>query len=956
MSYACVARLLRLWTGLISLAALLSIFLPGVLQAQVSTTGKITGVVTDPTGAAVSNATVAVKGPALMADRTTLVQSDGSYLFDLLPPGTYELTASVSGFQTLRQTGIRIAAGFTATVNSKLQVGQVQQTVTVTGEPVVDVQSVQTATTFDQQLLQDIPSGRDVWSTVAQMPGVTLTTFDVGGNQSMQQSTMQVHGSTPGEQIFSFNGLDLNWPGANGGYTQFYSDHDSFEEFQVVADNAVSAVSISGVYMNMVTKSGSNTLHGQAAAYYATAGSQASPIRPIFGGNPVDAGTPIYLDRDTTVGLGGPILKDKWWLFGSYRRYDVDLNILSVRDQAGNPVPDINHQTNTALRSDWQVGQKNRLSLIWLYNSQNRFFRRDTAYQFVSKEASWLQIEPAYILQGLWTSQITNNFLLDVRTGYNKEVFPLGYQHTVGPNDFARQDVTLSTETGAAPFAFANPAWVFKLAAGASWYKGSLAGTHNFKFGFEWGDNYNPYIYKINQGINAQYNNGAALDVIAFDTPFTEKTYFRDTSAYFQDSWTLKRRFTLNLGLRYDRFASFYPAQSTDPNLTFPDLFPATKFPASGNLVAWNSVSPRLGLAVDVTGHGTSVLRFGFGRFYKMEGTGLVEAVNPVGFAGQGYTWNDTNGDGIPQTSEWKDPANFIFGFGGISTRIDPKLSRPYSDEVSVSFEKQLWGDLRVSASYYYRVKKNLLGLRNLAQPTSDYTPITTLNGQPIVNGVTGQPVTLFSLNTAPPKPDILLTNIPELDDNSYHGLEFDAVKRLSHRWQLLAGFTVQRQKGVFCCAGFSDDALNDDFNDPNRDINRRNSYLNNDATYVFKVDSSYELPWKFKSSVNFQHYTGFPFQPTQVFEGPELNQGFTTVILQPAGKQRLPSVNLLNVRLAREFVFRDRLRIEPIVDLFNVTNEQTVVSKAQAFGPNYQRPSNTVNPFLARFGLRINF
>ena len=141
-----------------------------------------------------------------------------------------------------------------------------QQTVTVAGEPVVDVQSVQTSTTFNQQLLQDIPAGRDPWSTVAQMPGVTLTTFDVGGNQSMQQSTMQVHGSTPGEQVFSFNGLDLNWPGANGGYTQFYTNHDSFEEFQVVADNAASAVSISGIYMNMVTKSGSNTLHGQAAA------------------------------------------------------------------------------------------------------------------------------------------------------------------------------------------------------------------------------------------------------------------------------------------------------------------------------------------------------------------------------------------------------------------------------------------------------------------------------------------------------------------------------------------------------------------------------------------------------------------------------------------------------------------------------------------------------------------
>jgi len=947
---------LHRWQTHLTLSLLLSLMFSFAAWAQVSTTGKITGVVTDASGASVASATVTVKGPSLMADRSVHVQPDGSYLFDLLPPGTYDLTATANGFQTLRQTGIVITAGFTATVNSRLRVGQVQETVEVKGEPAVDVQSVQAQTTFDQELLQDIPAGRDPWSTVAQMPGVTSTTFDVGGNQSFQQSTMQVHGSTPGEQIFSFNGLDLNWPGANGGYTQFYSNHDSFDEFQVVADNAPASVSISGIYMNMVTKSGSNTLHGQAAGYYSTAALEASPSLPTFNGSPVNSGSPIFLVRDTTASLGGPVVKDKWWLFGSYRNYDVDESILTVRDQQGNPVPDINHQTNIDLRSDWQLNSKNKLSFVWLYNEQNRFYRRDTAYQFVSKEASWLQIEPAYILEGLWTSQITNNFLLDARIGYNKEVFPLGYQHSVGPNDINKQDVVLSTETGAAPYSFANPAWLFKGSVGASWYKGSLAGTHNFKFGFEAGDNYNPYVYTINQGINAIYQNGAPFEVTAFDTPFTEKTYFRDTSAYVQDAWTIRRRITLNLGLRYDRFTSYYPAQSSSANLTFPNLFPPQKFAASGDLVDWNNVSPRVGVAWDPTGKGTSVLRFSYGLFYKMEGTGIVETVNPVGFAGKTFMWNDTNGDGIPQTNEWDIPANFVSGFGGTSTHIDPNLTRPYSHEINFTYEHQLWGDLRVSAAYYYRTKKNLIGLKNLAQAPSDYSPITTLNGAPIVNGVTGQPLTLFTLNSAPPAPNILLTNIPELNDNSYNGVEFDAVKRMSNRWQILAGFTIQRQKGVFCCAGFSDDALNDDFNDPNRDINRRNNFLNNDSTYVFKVDSTYQFPGKVATSVNFQHYTGYPFQPQEVYSGPELNQFSETVILQPAGAQRLPSINLLNLRLSREFVFNDRWHLEPMVDLFNLTNAQTVISEVQTFGPVYKFPTNTVGPFLARFGLRFNF
>ncbi len=254
--------------------------MPSLTLGQVAITGKIAGVVTDSSGAAVPSATVTVKSTALMAERTTITGADGAYLFDLLPLGTYEVTVASKGFKGFSETGVVLTAGFTATVNAKLQVGEVTDVVRVEGQNVIDLQNVQASTTFDQTLLQDIPSGRDPWSTVAQMPGATVGTFDVAGNNSYQQSAMQVHGSTQAEQIYSFNGLDLNWPGANGGYTQFYTNHDSFDEFQVVADNAPASVPIGGVYMNMVTKSGSNQLHGQAAAYYLTAAFQAGVKQP----------------------------------------------------------------------------------------------------------------------------------------------------------------------------------------------------------------------------------------------------------------------------------------------------------------------------------------------------------------------------------------------------------------------------------------------------------------------------------------------------------------------------------------------------------------------------------------------------------------------------------------------------------------------------------------------------
>jgi hypothetical protein len=937
------------------LALILIGLCPAFVSAQVAVTGKITGVVTDPSGSAVANATVTVKSSALMAPRSITTGAEGSYLFDLLSPGTYEVTVTAAGFQTSTYTNVVLTAGFTATVDAKLAVGQVNQTVTVEGNPVVDVQNVQESTTFDQQLLQDIPSGRDPWSTVAQVPGATISTVDVGGNQSYQQSTMQVHGSTPGEQIFSFNGLDLNWPGANGGYTQFYTDHDAFDEFQVVSDNAPASVAIGGVYMNMVTKSGSNQWHGQAAAYYASSGFEAPAKNPIFQGVPVKAASPITQDRDTSVSAGGPIMKDRLWIFGSYRRYDLREDVLSITTDTGGPGVDADHQTNTDLRLDWQVTPKNKFSFIWLYNEQNRFNRRDTSYQFVSPEASWVQIEPAYILEGLWTSQITSNLLADFRFGWNKEVFPLEYQPGTPATAINTTDVALSTETGAAPYAFVNAAWVRKFSASLSYYKGGWGGTHNIKGGVEFGGALNPYVYTMNQGIQEQFDNGAPLDVFVYNAPLTVKTYMNDASFFVQDAWTVKRRLTLNLGLRYDRFTTHYPAQNIAQSPFWPSVFPAESFPGSGNIVDWNNVTPRLGVAWDLTGKGTQVIRASYGRYNLMEGTQLGEAVNPVGLSFVEYNWNGaTDSNGVPTGFLGTTP---IARSGGAFTTVDPNLNRPYSTEVSVSYERELWKDLRVGAAYYFRSKSNLIGVLNTAVPASDYAPITTLNGQPIVNGLTGQPLTLYNQISNIGAAADVVTNVPALDNNRYDGVELTATKRLSHRFMVLGGLTIQKQKGTYG-NGSADEALSDNFNDPNLNINRQDNVLNMDSTYVFKVDGTYELPWKFSASVNFQHYTGFPIRPTETFSG--LNQGNETIALLPAGDVRYPDINLLNLRIARDFVFHDRFHLQPILDLFNVTNAQTVVSVnsavAQTGTSSYLAPSNTVNPFLARIGLKLTF
>jgi len=934
--------------------------------AQVAITGKIAGTVTDSSGAGVPGATVTVQGSALMAPRVATTQSDGSFFFDFVDIGTYDVTVAAKGFKTALEKGVAITAGFSATLNIALTVGEVQETVEVSGEaPIVDVRSNATPSTFDQTLLQDIPSGRDPWSTVAQAPGTLSSNYDVGGNQSFQQAVMQVHGSKPGEQVYSFDGLRLNWPGSSGGFTAFYIDHDSLQEFQVVTDSAPAEVGVGGVYMNMVTKSGSNQVHGMAALYYTSAAFHSGEPSLQFGGQPDPVGSPMIMNRDSTVNAGAPLMKDRWWIFGAYRRYDIKESILAIpkpASEGGGPIADTNHQTNTVLRTDFQINAKNRVNFQWLYNNQNRFFRRDTAFQFVDEQASWRQIEPAYIVQGQWTSQITNNFLLDARLGYLHLLFPLGYQPTVTPTDINLQDFSFQTEKGAAPFNYLNPAQTLRAAVSASYYRGAfLYGTHNFKFGYEVGKSKNGNVFNVNGDINAQFNGGQALDVIIYNTPVREQAIFHDSAFFLQDAWTVKQRLTLNLGFRFDHFRTFNPAQSSPGTGTFSSLFPNRTFPQSPDVVVWNNVAPRIGGAFDVTGKGRSVIRASYSRFYRIEGTEIAEAVNANGLGGQGYIWTDSNGDGFPQSSEFLSPSNLIFSFGGIATRIDPNLKHPYSDQVSVGYEQQVYKDLHVGVTYFYRTNKDQVGQRNMAILPTDYTPITTLNGQPITNPLTNQPLTLFSANQAlVGQSDLLVTNIPALDDNAYHGVEFTAVKRFSSRWQVLAGFTIQREKGTWANPN---GITADNFNDPNLDINRKNSYLDFDSTYIFKLGGTYDLPWHFTTSANFQHYTGYPIQPNLVFSDTrplaqrELKQGSETVALQAAGTSRLPSVNLLSFRISRPFsVWESRLTVEPLVDLLNIGNSQTVVSEVTSFGSAYLKPSDLLHPFVAKFGLRVKF
>jgi hypothetical protein len=937
---------------------LASFWLACAIPAAAQQTGTVAGTVRDPQGAMLPGVTITLSSPALIGGARSVVSGQtGSYQLTSLPPGTYDVTYELSGFTSLKREGIIVRVAQVTRLDVDLAVGALQESVTVTGEsPVVDVSSTITQTNIDKELYEAIPTGRNPWVMAGLVPGVVTGRLDVGGTEGMQQYNIEAFGSADSQKSFSIDGLKTNWGGGAGGSTMQYYGFEMYEEYNMQTASGTAESDVSGVYMNMVTKSGGDRFASDHNFYFMNDALQGDNVdddlRQRLGLRPGQttgaAGNPIDVSYDWSSTLGGPIRRNRAWFFAALRRWRLDQFQIGASNPDGSQAIDDNRIENYMGKATAQLAENTKGSFMFNRNLKYRFHRRDAPYLFVEDQATVLQDQPAQNFVAQVNHVYGSAAVIDARFGRMWGVFPTRYQNTVTENDIAIRDIVRFTQANAATEQSLNPNHRYQANATVSYFADALgAGTHDFKLGVQFSWEMMQYERIRNGDLFLETNDGVGLRAQIANTPVNSDHRLETWAVFAQDRWSVGR-LTVNYGVRLDGVQAYLPEQSS-PAGTFVG---ARSFPRTDVFDFGLNVAPRIGASYDLFGNGRTAVKAYYGRFYNQFGSEIAETVNPNARFNAIVPWNDANRNLRLDPGELN--LGSFTGFSGLFPRMDRDANRPYSDEFNAGVDHQLARHLAVSVSYHRRQHRSGLGVVDQARPTSAYTPATRGYTDPQRGP---QTITVYALNPAlATVRDRVITNADVLESD-YDGVQISFNKRMSDRWQLLGGLTLQSHTGFAHSGTFTNPTGSPyftDLNDPNYRLNRGDSAVFTDIPWTFTLSGSYQLPYEVTVSGKYTARDGDPLDRRITVTG--LPQGSTDVFVQPRGEDRSETVSrFVDLRLAKRFSAGPG-RLEASVDVFNLFNANHVLLQNEVIGSTLGRPSRILAPRIVRFGVTARF
>jgi hypothetical protein len=960
------------------------LFVPAIASAQ----SAITGLVRDSTGAVLPGVTVEAASPVLIEKvRTVASDEQGRYRIVDLRPGLYSVTFTLTGFNTLKRDGVDLPGNFTLTLNADLPVGSLAESITVSGAtPIVDVQSTQRTQVVTRDLLDSLPSARNLTGLAALMPGVRMTNTDVGGNQQMEQVYMVTHGSRLTDSTVQLDGMAMNSLLTNNQVQAYYSDAANAEvTYQTSGLGA--DVSGGGVKINMIPREGGNRLSGSAFAGGTDGAWQGNNVTPELTARGLKGGNYVTHIYDINFGLGGPIKKDTLWFFGTYRKFSTNDVVANAFYKDGRPAVEEQGIQNQMVRLTWQMTPKNKITA---YHDRYPKYKLHELGAFYDPETAAFRRDQHHALyatgQVKWTSTLTNKVLFETGFATNIEYLTILTQPGIAQpryspawyTNIGKYDLltTRAYDGVPAPTQGIFPA-KYVISTSASY----VTGSHSIKTGMQWGFGKYRNDRDINGDLVQLYLNGVPAFVSVQNTPVTNsETQHADLGLYVQDAWT-RKKLTLNMGVRFEYFNGAIASQA----LPAGRFVPARQFGPVSDMPNWFDVAPRFGASYDLFGNARTALKATVNRYMAGQGLGFADRYNPLQIQADTRTWNDVNGDNIAQDNEIGPSNNKSFGLPLLVRHPDPNIAREYDWEYTAGIQHELVRGISVTGSFYRRTTYNMTRTTPTQFSPSDYTIIN------IANPVDGSLIPIYNLN--PAKNGLL----DRVDTNStdqnlrslhYNGFELGTSGRFRGA-SFFGGWTFDRRVLVHCdeienwqnlpgpsisSPLYPADGVN--INQPKSDYHYCDqSKLNIPFFHEFKLSGSYLLPW-YGVQVNaaFQSYHGFQLPTRWTLSRttrypadckgpctpgglviPDLTLASYVVDLTPPGSDYYQRQNQMDFGLRKLFRVK-QYQFSGQVDLFNILNSSYVKSQNTQFGPALGTPLSILQPRLLRLAMQMRF
>ena len=727
--------------------------------------------------------TVTATSPALLSPVIVVSDETGFYRVINLPPGTYVLTAELSGFSVFKRTDLVVRAGLTIGVDIEMAIGSLTETVTVSGEtPMLEVAKPTSVVSVDGTFLKTVPiTSRRAWSDALDFaPGVGSRQTDSGDGQM----GYYFHGADIFSHAFQLEGAPAS-SYTDAAAKQMGMSRDTVEDIEVKLGGVDASAPLStGIVVNIVTPRGGNQLKGsidymrQPASWNsdnASAGSAGGGVPTLQGVNMVDGS------------LGGPVLKDRVWFYGSVRYSSLINGISRTADQIATLKafrPDVQLLDNTTrtfqpfFKITAQLGKNHELTGYFqndassfttdLYNYADRISYDSTGGSIYHAKVS-----------SVWSNSLVTSFSASYNNKSGKNEHTFDDLDATGPQIRIHRTTSISggrpvgsgelVRMGNIDEKILEPASMLVFRGDLTYYKSGWLGSHEFRTGIYAAPalHYDITTNYVNDGFNLEErrqidpNNPAAGTVAFHRTSYSPSVATatsardRDIGIYLQDSWRPHPRITWNLGVRADFVRRF------------DDVFQIERMKSV-------AIGPRTGISWQLTRDARNVLRASYGRVHEQVNgrdriTTFGSATNALVESRDLY---DANGDGVFETTIITPRITQTVA----KQQFDPDLHQPWVDEFIVGYRRQFPGQVSVDISGIRRYYKDNFARVDIngIYPDGPYKPFVGFGKIDPNRGIVEQQTNRTWATIV------------------YSAIELVVAKNMSHHFQLMGSVTRQ--------------------------------------------------------------------------------------------------------------------------------------------------------------------